>query len=75
MLKIAKNGLILHYVGSFGFSRIFFRKPPPLRLRPRRGPTGTKNFEFPPPIKNLEKKTLAGTCKESTFLFLPVVNR
>ena len=56
MLKIAKNGLILHYVGSFGFSRIFSQVPPPIRLHPHWGPTGTENFESP--IKNLEKKTL-----------------
>ena len=54
MLKIAKNGLILH-MGSFGFSHFFRKSPPPIRLRPRRGPTGTENFESQP-IKNLEKK-------------------
>ena len=43
-------------MGSFGFSRGCFRKSPPIRLRPRRGLTGTENFESPPPIKNLEKK-------------------
>ena len=31
MLKIAKNGLILHKLGSFGFSRIFFASPPPIQ--------------------------------------------
>ena len=54
MLKIAKNGLILHkwaVLASVGF----FSQVPPIRLRPRRGPTGTENFESPP-IKNLEKK-------------------
>ena len=50
MLKIAKNGLILHQVGSFGFSQIFFARPP-IQLRPRRIPTGTENFESPPPSK------------------------
>ena len=47
MLKIAKNGLILPSVR-------FFSQVPPIRLRPRRGPTGIENFEVPP-IKNLEK--------------------
>ena len=28
MLKIAKNGLILHLMGSFGFSQIFYASPP-----------------------------------------------
>ena len=55
MLKIAKNDLILHLVGSFGFSRIFFASPPPSDFVPvgdRRGP----KILSPPPIKNLEKK-------------------
>ena len=56
MLKIAKNGLILHLVGSFGFSPIFFASPPPSDF-----PTGTENFEFPP-IKNLEKKPCVYVC-------------
>ena len=39
MLKIAKNGLILHWVDSFGFSQIFLASsPPPIRFHPRRGP-------------------------------------
>ena len=64
MLKIAKNILILHQVGSFGFSLIFFASPPPpIRLRPRRGPMGTENFESPPPIKNLEKKPWTSSLK------------
>ena len=42
MLKIAKNGLVLHYVGSFGFSRIFFASPPP---------PPPENFEHPAPSK------------------------
>ena len=67
MLKIAKNGLILHWVGSFGFSRIFFvSPPPPIRLCPRRGPMGTENFESPP-IKNLEKKPCEGPLYSSCF--------
>ena len=43
MLKIAKNGLILHQVGSFGFSQIFFLQVPPpqsdfVPVEDRRGP-------------------------------------
>ena len=41
MPKIAKNGLILHLAGSFGFSQIFFASPPPSDFVPvgdRRGP-------------------------------------
>ena len=54
MLKTAKNGLILHLVGSFGFSQIFFASPPPLQLRPV-GPRRGQTF-LSPPSKNLEKK-------------------
>ena len=50
MLKIAENGLILHYVGSFGFSRIFSQVPPS-----DFDPAGDRKF-WVPPIKNLEKK-------------------
>ena len=60
MLKIAKNGLILHYVGSFDFSRIFFASSPPSDFVPvgdRRGPK-----IFSPPIKNLEKNPDAIMC-------------
>ena len=57
MLKIAKNGLILHYVGSFGFSQIFFASPsPPSDFVPVGDLWGPKILS--PPIKNLEKKTL-----------------
>ena len=48
----------LHFAlsGQFWLQSDFFRKsPPPIWLRPRRGPTGAENFEVPP-IKNLEKK-------------------
>ena len=40
MLKIAKNDLILHYVGSYGFSRIFLQVPPSdfVPVGDRRGP-------------------------------------
>ena len=51
MLKIAKNGLILHQVGSFGFSQIFYASPPT-----RRGPMGTENFESP--HQKFREKTL-----------------
>ena len=59
MLKIAtkkkkKKNLILHLVGSFGLSRIFLAWVP----HPTSSPTGTENFESPPPIKKLEKKNL-----------------
>ena len=60
MLKIAKNGLILHYVDSFGFNQIFFRKSHPsdfVSVGDRRGP----KILSPPPIKNLEKKPCMGT--------------
>ena len=57
MLKIAKNGLILHLLGSFGFSQIFFASPPPpydfVPIGDRRGPKILSS-----PIKNFEKKTL-----------------
>ena len=55
MLKIEKNGLILHKVGSFGFSRIFFASPP----HPTSSPSGTENFESPPHQK-FREKTLKG---------------
>ena len=62
MLKIAKNGLILHLVGSFGFSQIFFASPPPpsdfVPVGDRREP----KILSPPPIKNLEKNP---ACLES----------
>ena len=58
MLKIAKNGLILHKVGSFGFSQIFFASPSPIQPRPRRKLTWQEPKILSPPIKNLEKKTL-----------------
>ena len=60
MLKIAKNGLILHLVGSFGFSRIFFASspPPPSDFVPVGDRWGPKILS-PPPIKNLEKKPCA----------------
>ena len=57
MLKIAKNGLILHKVGIFGFSLIFFASLPPppppsdfVLVGDRRG-----QKILSPPIKNLEK--------------------
>ena len=50
-----KNGLILHRWAGLA-SVGYFLQVSSIRLRPRRGPTGTKNFESPPPIKNLEKK-------------------
>ena len=57
MLKIAKNGLILHEVGSFGFSRIFFTSPLPHPTSSPLGTDGDRKF-WVPLIKNLEKKTL-----------------
>ena len=75
MLKIAINGLIWHYMDSFGFSWIFSASPPPpIRLRPRRGPTGTENFESPSHQK-FREKTLShminyrGFAQHSTHLF------
>ena len=52
MLRIAKNSIILHKVGSFGFSRIFSQVPPPIDFVP----IGDEKILSPPPIKNLEKK-------------------
>ena len=59
MLKIAKKWPNFALSGQFWLQSDFFLQlpPPPIQLRPRRGPTGTENFEVPP-IKNLEKKTL-----------------
>ena len=57
MLKIAKNCLILHEVGSFGFSQIFSTSPPPIRLRPRRGPK-----ILSPPHQKFREKTLDVQC-------------
>ena len=58
MLKIAKNGLILHQVGSFGFSLIFFTSPPPpsdfIPVRDRQGP----QVLSPPPHQEFREKTL-----------------
>ena len=49
--------------GQFWLSLIFFASPPPLiRLRPRRGPMGTENFESPPHQKFREKNP-AGCIK------------
>ena len=60
MLKISKNGLILHkLVGSFGFSQIFFVSPPHPTSSPS-VPDGDRKFWVPPPIKNLEKKPWLG---------------
>ena len=42
-------------MGIFGFRRIFFASPPP-PPHLTSSPSGTENFESPPPIKNLEKK-------------------
>ena len=55
MLKIAKNDQIWQYVGSFGFSPIFFASPTPSDFVPVGPRQVSKNFESPP-IKNLEKK-------------------
>ena len=70
MLKIAKNGLILHVVGSFGFSRIFFASPPPSDFVPvgdRRGPK-----ILSPPHQKFREKTLMDmpilTCIFFTFI-------
>ena len=56
-------------MGSFGFSQIFFASPPPpIRLRPRRGPTGTENFESPPHQK-FREKTLPVLPENVIFTF------
>ena len=70
MLKIAKNGLILHQVGSFGFSQIFFASFPPLPpsdfvpVGDRRGPK-----ILSPPIKNFHS---TGTAKLYVTVCKPV---
>ena len=57
MLKIAKKWPNFALGGQFWLQSDFFCKsPPPHRLRPRRGPTETKNFE--PPHQKFREKTL-----------------
>ena len=51
MLKIAKNSIILHKVGSFGFSRIFSQVPPPIDFVP----IGDEKILSPPHQKFREK--------------------
>ena len=82
MLKIAKNGLIWHYIYSFGFSWIFSASPPPppsdfvlvgpppIWLCPHWGPTGTENFESLPHQK-FREKTLWCICFVNVRRFLP----
>ena len=60
MLRIAHKWPNFALVGQFWLQLDFFASPPPIRLRPHRGLTGTYNFESPS-IKNLEKKTLEGS--------------
>ena len=48
MLKIAKKWPNFALSGQFWLQSDFFRKSP-IRLRPRRGPTGTEHFESAPP--------------------------
>ena len=54
MLKIAKNGLILHQGGSYGFSQIFFCKSPPSDFVPVGDRRGLKILS-PPHQKFREK--------------------
>ena len=74
MLKIEKNGLTLHQWAVLA-SVDFFRKvpPPPIRLRPRRRPTGTKNFESP--HQKFREKTLTSDqlCNKSWKIVSPTL--
>ena len=48
MLKNSKKWPNFALSGQFWLQLDFLRKSPPIQLRPRRGPTGTENFESPP---------------------------
>ena len=56
MLKVAKTGLILHYVDSFGFSRIFFCKSLPSDFVPVEDQRGPKILMSP--HQKFREKTL-----------------
>ena len=56
MNKIGKKLPNFALGGQFWFQSDFFCKPPPIRLRPRREPMGTKNFESPLHQKKKKKK-------------------